>query len=146
LLSEKKSKTERNNFMKIQFLGVVLTTMALGCASKEQMVSSDVAPAARGELVVNEADSGNTALSLTVEHLAPAGRIDAGAKNYVVWMQPEGSNQFQNIGALTVDENLKGRHRTTVPYKAFRILVTPEPSGTVSRPSGVTIFDQSISR
>lgn len=128
-------------------LGCMLSlALAAGCSTKEDLTASAIAPAARGEVKVTEDDQDNSEVTVTVEHLAPAEKFYPGATNYIVWIQPEGTDKFQNVGALQVDKDLEGKYKTTVPYKDFRVLVTPEMGNMAQAPTGPTIFDQKIKR
>lgn len=117
-----------------------------GCATKEDMHASNVVPSARGQVKVEADDNNNSEVTVKVEHLAPADKVYPGATNYVVWIQPAGADTFQNVGALAVDKDLEGEHTTTVPYKDFRVLVTPEMGNMAQAPTGPTIFDQRVVR
>lgn len=132
-----------NKLLLGSFLSVALLA---GCASKEDMVASNVVPAARGQVKVDSDDNNNSEVTVKVEHLAPADRVYPGATNYVVWIQPAGADTFQNVGALRVNEDLEGTHKTTVPYKDFRVIVTPEMGNMAQAPTGPTIFDQRVVR
>jgi len=126
-----------------------MATSALltGCGSTEQKLQgSNITPAAQGTVVTKVDDNNNTNMEVTVKHLAPAQRVLTGATNYVVWVQPEGSAFFQNVGALQVDKNLDGSHKTTVPYKNFKVMVTPEMSTMTQTPVGPAVFEQAVMR
>lgn len=118
-----------------------------GCGtSKQSMGASNLTPAAQGMVVTKSGDNENTNMTVNVKHLAPANRVYAGATNYIVWVLPEGSSSPQNVGALQVDENLNGTHSTTIPYKNFKVIVTPEMSTMSQNPTGPTIFEQRVIR
>lgn len=134
------------NAMKI-FVGCALTfALATGCSTKEDLQASNITPAARGQVKVERDDNNNSEVTVKVEHLAPADKVYPGATNYVVWIQPAGADTFQNVGALQVDKDLEGKHTTTVPYKDFRVLVTPEMGNMAQAPTGPAIFDQRVVR
>lgn len=46
------------------------------------------------------------------------------------------ASQAQNVGAIQVNEDLTGSLSTTVPFSAFTVFVTAEPSPSVTQPSG----------
>lgn len=127
------------------FIGCALSFILIaGCAHKEDMVASNVAPTAQGELKVDKDKQDNSEITVKVKHLAPPDKIFPGATNYVVWIQPEGTDTFQNVGALNVDKDLEGKYKTTVPYKEFRVIITPEMGNMAQAPSGPAIFDQKV--
>lgn len=125
----------------------ILITLLYSCGTtKQSMISGENVPAAEGIVSVKEADNDNTSMTVTVKHLAPAKKVYTGATNYVVWIKPEGASAFQNVGALQVDKNLDGTHTTTVPYKHFMVLITPELSSMGQSPTGPTVFEQQVVR
>lgn len=135
------------NKMKLFITGSALTLLLAGCASSKQpMNTSAIVPGAEGTVSAKSAENDNTELTVKVKHLAPANKVATNATNYVVWVQPEGSRTFQNVGALKVNEDLEGIQTTTIPYKAFRVLVTPEPGNMAQAPSGPAIFDKHVTR
>ena len=73
--------------------------------------SSDV-PAAEGKVTATAGDNMNTNLEVNVDHLAPPERVRQGATTYVVWARARGANDYQNVGALLVDNNLHGHLKT----------------------------------
>jgi hypothetical protein len=81
-----------------------------------------------------------------VKHLAEPERIDKDAKEYVVWVTPEGSDVATNVGALKVDDDLRGKLETTVPYEKFTVKITPEKNRVAVAPTGPTVIEKSISR
>lgn len=123
-----------------------LAVLMTACASEEKLQGTAMAPAAQGKLTADKGSGGNTDLEVEVEHLAPPERVASGATDYVIWVQPQGSQTFQNIGVLEVNDDLEGKYQTNVPYESFRVVVTPEPNRVATRPSGPIVFDQSISR
>jgi len=134
------------NALKI-FVGCALTfVLAIGCSTKEDLRPSSITPAARGQVKVTRDDNNNSEVTVKVEHLAPADKVYPGATNYIVWIQPAGADTFQNVGALQVNNDLEGKHRTTIPYKDFRVLVTPEMGNMAQAPTGPAIFDQRVVR
>jgi hypothetical protein len=127
--------------------GAVLSLALTGCASnKQNMESSNIVPGAQGTVSAKSAENDNTELTIKVKHLAPAQKVSTNASNYIVWIQPEGSRNFQNVGALRVNDNLEGSQTTTIPYKRFKVLVTPELGAMAQSPTGPTIFEKQVSR
>ena len=132
---------------KLMWIGVFSAMTVLGCSTTHEIFGArGVAPGAEGEVVTSKDDYGNTEMKLKLKHLAPPDRINTGANAYVVWIQGVGQPQFQNVGGLNVNRDLTAEYSTRVPYENFRLIVTPEPSATVSSPSGVPVFDQYIKR
>lgn len=89
-------------------------------------------------------ENGNTAVEVHVRHLAPPGRLDAAATTYIVWVQAAGETAPQNLGALRVDEKLRGTLRTVTPFRRFDVFVTPEPGPTAVTPTGRRLLSARI--
>jgi hypothetical protein len=102
--------------------------------------------AAKGEVKVKGEDNGNTRLSVNVEHLASPEIVAPNTTTYVVWAKPRQGGQAQNLGALTVDSDRKGSLDTVTPLKNFEVIVTPEPSASVSAPSHSPVFTGVVQR
>lgn len=129
----------------LKFLGSTLALSALvGCASlgigggpKQAMNVDPSVPAARGEVQAKEGENGNTEVRLKVEHLARPEAVEGEAKTYVVWVQDsQNGERVQNVGALQVNDDLRGSIRALTPMKQFDIFVTPEPLANAETPSG----------
>lgn len=101
------------------------------------MKGSPEVPAAEGNVVVSATDNGNTKLDLTVEHLAAPERVNPTATVYVVWIRgKEAGLEAQNMGALKVDDKLKGGLKVVTPLRAFDLFITAEPSQAETQPTG----------
>lgn len=122
------------------FLGLnfIAATLIVGCASGTQAMNvSRTNPAAYGEVEAKEEANGNTRIKINVEHLARPEAVTPTASTYVVWAQDlSGSGEAQNLGALQVDDKLKGKFETITPLKKFDIFITPEPMTTAQYPTG----------
>lgn len=129
----------------ILILGI-LPWIAAGCASKpDATVHSDIAPAAQAEVKTEKIEGNNTKLSINVKHMADPARIDEGAAHYVIWVEPSGSDEPQNVGTLVVDNDLEGKYETTIPYENFTLLITAEQDRLAPYPSGPVIFERPLS-
>lgn len=129
---------------------VALMSLQLGCekmmfwrAKPQPMHSAADVPASQGTVRTTEGDNGNTKVSIRVKHLAPPSKMAGDATVYIVWIQPL-DGEKQNVGALTLDNDLEGKLDTVTPHHRFQILVTPEPSGQVSQPSHEPVFTYSV--
>ena len=105
------------------------------------MAASDKVPAASGQIQIGAGSNGNTSLHVVVNHMAPAEKVSSGATTYVVWVRPLAPDgQPQNLGALAVDNDLKGALDTITPLKTFEVFVTPEASPSVQSPHGQALL------
>lgn len=114
-----------------------------GESTEQTMHASSSSPAAQGTVKTSVADNGNTALSVRVKHLAPPSKMVPDATVYVVWIKP-GDAAIQNVGALTLNENLEGRLDTVTPHRRFTVSVTPEPGGRGAQPTHEAVFTSSV--
>jgi hypothetical protein len=123
-------------------LGLVLAA----CGGKSQTASfpfeaSSVTPGAMGEVVTRTDANGNTRLSIDVQHLAPPDRVAPGATVYVVWVTDVAAGATpQNLGALRVDKDLRGKLEVATPLRTFDLTITAEPSPGVVAPSGPPVL------
>lgn len=123
---------------------ILIGSSLFGCANTEKVQGSSLVPAASGKVVADRASGGATELKIEMEHLAKPTSV--GANHYIVWVRPEGSSAYQNIGALRVDDDLDGRLEKIIPYEEFQVLVTPERDLAAVSPSGPTVFEQKMDR
>jgi hypothetical protein len=120
-----------------------IVSMQFGCGSNKAMKSGYGVPASEGTIKTSEGDNGNTILEIQVKHLAEPSRMASDATVYVVWVQSSDGAR-QNVGALTLNDNLEGTLKTVTPYRRFSVSVTPEPSGQVSQPTHQPVFTSEV--
>lgn len=123
---------------------LALAATQVGCmfggGDKEQtMHASSSSPAAQGTVKTSVGDNGNTVLSVRVKHLAPPSKIKSDATVYVVWIRP-GDAAIQNVGALTLNDDLEGQLDTVTPHHRFTVSVTPEPGAQGAQPTHDAVF------
>lgn len=126
-------------------LALLLVLAACSSATTLPLKGSPEVPAAAGEVNVSEGPNQNTRVELTVEHLASPERLRPGAKTFVVWARPTGG-QPQNLGALKVDEDLKGKLETLTPFTHFDLLVTAESDAQVTAPTSEPVLSARVAR
>ena len=129
----------------LRVLCLMGSMLLVACGTtKLAMDRSDNVPAAQGQVKVKEKD-GNRMVELKVDHLAPANRIDQNAQQYVVWVKPlEREGAAMNVGALALDDDLKGSLNTVTPFEKFEIFVTAEPSREAVNPTGQRVLWQRV--
>lgn len=118
-----------------------------GCAQEPiPLINSPVVPAASGEITTaEEGDNNNVRLEIEVKHLAPPGKVEAGATVYVVWVEAAGAPP-QNVGSLRVDDDLKGKLDTTTPFHRFNLVITAERDPAAMFPSGARVLSGTVDR
>ena len=122
---------------------IVTGLAALACAGPNQiqLTSSPDIPGAQSTAKVSTTGNGNTQIDLVVEHLASPERVDQDATVYVVWVRGnEAEAQPQNLGAIKVDDDLKGSISATTPLRSFDLYITAEPSQLSTVPKGRTLL------
>jgi hypothetical protein len=110
-----------------------------GCSTVSQEL--ETAPelmTASGQVKVTGSDEQNQKVKIDVKHLARPERVQPGAKVFVLWAQPtepKGS-PVQNLGAFSVDEDLRAALEAKTPYSKFDVFVTAEPGREATSPTG----------
>lgn len=135
-------RTSLRSIVGIGVLGLALA--ACSGTQKTQLATSPQAPAAVGKVETRRTENKNTEVNLEVEHMAPPNKIANDATVYVVWAQPEGTAGPQNMGAFVVGKDRKGSLKSVTPHERFDLIVTPEPSGTVERPTNDPVLKAKI--
>ncbi len=117
----------------------------LGCSSTQEMRSGYGVPASEGTVDATDGGNGNTDLEVRVKHLAQPWLVASDATVYVVWVQAPDATR-QNVGALTLNDNLEGSLKTVTPHRQFMLSVTPEASGEVDQPRHQPVFTAKVDR
>ncbi|MCK9462457.1 MAG: hypothetical protein M0R80_22780 [Proteobacteria bacterium] len=124
---------------------LAIASAPFGCDTTQQLLSDSDVPASQGTVTVGAADNGNTDVTVRVKHLAPPAKLAPEAKIYVVWIQPKDGAK-QNVGALTLNDELEGSLATLTPHRRFLLTVTPEPGGRVIAPTHSPVFTSWVER
>lgn len=127
------------------FMALALMGMQIRCAKAQTMDSAAYVPASQGTVSATLGDNGNTNLSIRVKHLAPPWKVAPDATIYVAWAEPL-VGAAQNIGALTLNDNLEGSLNTVTPHRRFLLSVTPEANGLTAEPTHGPVFTSEINR
>lgn len=106
------------------------------------MQTTTLEPGAVAKLDV-KANTGNTELTLKVDHLAKPTLLSQPRTNYVVWVEQEG-REPQNAGALRVDDSLKGEVKATTTATRFMVLVTAEDDAKAQIPSDRVVLRANV--
>lgn len=137
----------RRHWFTTAALGLVLTLAACGSGPPTvRMTTNPSIPGAQGTVKYSVTDNGNTAIELEVRHLAPPEQVEPGATTYVAWARAPGQDTPQNLGALRVDEDLRGTLETVTPMQSFDLYITAESSPTASAPTNRELLTASIQR
>jgi hypothetical protein len=101
-------------------------------------------PAAQGTVTIGAEKDGNRTVEVRVQHLSPPERATPGARTYVVWLVPRSGGAPQNMGVLSLGEDLGGSLTTTTSYRDFDILVTAEQDPGTTNPSARNVMHASV--
>ena len=123
-----------------------LAALLVACAGgkKVALEPTQAVAAAKGKVRAERTDSGNTKLDVEVQFLAPPGRVAPGSQVYVVWAQRDDKSAPQNIGALAVGSDRKGKLQTLTPLDRFEVFLTPEPVGGATEPTNEPVMRSRI--
>jgi hypothetical protein len=123
---------------------VVLSFVAVAWGETVKLTSAPIVPGAQGTVEIKTDRSGNSALKLTVEHLAKPGSLTPAKSVYIVWVQGKGKDA-ERLGTLRVNDDLKGNIEGTTPYKSFDLFVTAEDTLAPSTPGDVEVLRGTVS-
>jgi hypothetical protein len=122
--------------------GIALLLAVLAWGKTYTMQTTALEPGAVARLDV-KANTGNTEMTLKVDHLAKPSLLSQPASNYVVWVQQSG-HEPTNVGLLRVDDNLKGEVKATTTATRFTVLVTAEDDAKAQIPSDRVVLRASV--
>ena len=120
---------------------LALLLLAPGCNKAKYNFDTN-APAHAGiaDVVLKVDKTGNGALELNFEHLAPPERIDGALKAYVAWVQPEGKEPYK-LGIIKYKAKKRaGSLTATFSDDKFKLLVTLEKDQSVDTPTGTKVL------
>lgn len=136
-------KTHR--FMIVMLIAIGFTAFSCAGPRELRLTSSPDIPAAQGIATISATDDANTKIDLTVEHLASPERVAPGTTVYIVWVLGNDTGaQPQSLGALRVNDDLKGSISAMTPLRAFDLYITAEPSQASTVPTGKTLLSTTV--
>ena len=140
---------KRTGFVKIRFgriatIALLLVAVA-AWAREDKLTNTGVAPAAQGKVITSTDRNGNTSVEVQVEHLANPQSLKPAKQTYLVWIQPSGQSA-QLLGALRVNEGLKGSIKGSTPFTNFEVFITAEDEMQPSTPSSTVLLKGSVAR
>ena len=94
----------------------------LAYARKYPLTATPVVPGAKGYVDVGKDNNGNTEVELKVEFLPRPSSLTPPADTYTVWFRQQGSEP-EAQGQLKVDDDLKGKFKTTTHMKNFELFI-----------------------
>lgn len=120
---------------------VLIAALAIflaACASTTRFPISNVAPAAEIKAKTKVDKNNNNVVTVNAKNLASPDRVDPTSTAYVIWANTE-ENELINLGQLRNENAQTATLTTLTPYNINEIIITAEPQGSVSTPSGTEI-------
>jgi outer membrane protein OmpA-like peptidoglycan-associated protein len=113
-----------------------------GGSTTVEMKGTSLMPEVTGRAKV-DGKEGRLAVSVDVQHLAPARKFGGQYLTYVLWaITTEG--RAVNLGELVPDGSGKSKIDVTTDLQAFGLIVTAEPYFAVTRPSDLVVAENII--
>lgn len=137
-----------SGLMRLAVIVAVGALAQVGCGpSTWHLTAGPQTTAAQGQVTATAGPNNNTRLEVRVKHLASPQKVTPGATVYVVWVRGVNESDLpQNVGALRLDNDLRGELQTTTPLRAFDLLITAEASPTVDKPVSDSVLTGRIAR
>jgi hypothetical protein len=129
-----------------RFAASALVALALAaCGTTFTLVPDSSVPFAQGQLDVSFEDNGNGNHTLSVVGLGEPSKLVPTATTYVVWVKPlKDGASAQNVGALSVDSDMKGSLDIKTTFQSFEIMVTAEAAADVLTPTGKPLLSAKV--
>ena len=95
-----------------------------------------------GEARFEERDEGGFTMSVVVDRLPTAERLEMPSAHYLVWIKTSGAETFVRAAELAVDERTRtGRAVANVPARSLQIRITAETRADAASPDGTVLVD-----
>jgi hypothetical protein len=101
-------------------------------------------PASEGSIALSKDKNGNTVGEVKMKHLPPPAMLSPELATYVVWAKPAGQSSYSNVGQVRMDADRAASTFIQLPYNAFEVLITAEPTGSVQEPSQYKVLEGSV--
>jgi len=112
-------------------------------AGDAPLIASSIVPAARGTVSFQHDKNGNLKYHISTKSLASPQQLTPAKNAYVIWLKPR-DGQPQNVGVLTVNNNLQGSFAGTTPAKAFDVVITAEDNPSATQPTGPEVLHGTV--
>ena len=123
------------NLRQTLMLAGAVMVLSSGCASRFKTDAEAPTYAAKAKIVVKTKRDENREMSLTIDHLAPPGRIDPKYQAYAVWIRVPG-HDITRVGVLKYNSRKRrGKLNATTPHPNFEVIVSLENNPSASAPS-----------
>lgn len=124
-------------------LAVSASTLTACKTTRIQADTAAPAYAATADIKLKENKTGNGALTIEIEYLAPPQKIE-NHQAYVAWALVKDKEPVK-LGALEYNEKKRhGELHATTPLKEFQLKITLEKKAETLAPGGRTILDKKV--
>jgi hypothetical protein len=119
---------------------IAITSLIMcACAKKIAFQTSEIVPAARGDVKVKKDNNNNYAIKIFIRNLAEVKRLSPPKNAYIVWMETD-QQPAKNIGKIDSDNKrfsnkLKASFESVSPTKPTKIFITAEDDASTQYPS-----------
>ena len=113
------------------------------CAKKMNFQSSNVVPAAQGNVKIKKDNNNNYHVDVSVTNLAEPKRLSPPKDTYVVWIEtPDGVTNAGRMGSSSglFSSALKAKLSATSLSKPTRVFITAETDGNISFPGSEIVL------
>lgn len=137
-------KNKKINFLFNSFLMIVILLSINSCTKKTVFLTSDVVPAARGDVKISKDKNMNYMIQVHISELAEVSRLSPPKQSYVVWLVTE-EGVTKNIGRINskmsgMSKQLNASFETVSAFKPNKIFVTAEDDADTQYPNSQIIL------
>ncbi|MGE4569498.1 MAG: hypothetical protein AB7C90_10015 [Bacteroidales bacterium] len=133
----------KKNLTLLLVFALSLLLLPDAAAKKYTFPVSTVIPAAVSTLKTSTDKNSNNQLDFTVQHIAPADRLQPARTVFVLWAETTEAGVI-NLGAVSVSKKLKGSLSTVTPFTPVRVFLTAEDNAKTMVPSGQVVLNTSL--
>jgi len=124
----------------------MFTAVSTGCAARYKLDAEAPTHAAQAKLKVKVNRDDLRELKVTVDHLAPPGKLGAQYKAYGVWIRVPGHSTTK-VGLLDYNEKRRrGTLDATTPHAKFEVIITLESNTSGAAPSNDVIVSKIVGK
>jgi hypothetical protein len=145
LIKNKKMKAFKSslniNKLALLFSSLFLLVTLVSCGKKITFMTSEIAPAARGNVDVKKDKNNNYRVELEISYLAEPDRLSPAKNTYVVWMVTDENDTPINLGQIVSSSKLNVKFETVTSSKPKRIFVTAENDASIQYPGNMLVLE-----
>lgn len=145
LIKNKKMKAFKSslniNKLALLFSSLFLLVTLVSCGKKITFMTSEIAPAARGNVDVKKDKNNNYRVELKISYLAEPDRLSPAKNTYVVWMVTDENDTPINLGQIVSSSKLNVKFETVTSSKPKRIFVTAENDASIQYPGNMLVLE-----